>query len=481
MIIDVSKHQGKINWDALAPHVDVAILKATGDLYEGVDPYFHANARACVERGIPIHGFCYSRAHSKDEARREARLLVETAGLYHPVSYVLDLEGEALADVCAVANAQAFMSELRALGARKIGLYTGHYAYLEHGLEEIDHDWLWIARYGKNTGEIPPAQYHPVPCDLWQYTSQASVPGITENTVDVSVIWGDKPMSYFTGEDDLTMTVMIGSARGDENGRAYGGQPGDQTGKEVSRQPWYKHPQGWRVFRAKDAEAREKIGACMDAACDNSHIGYDQNDRLTLYSVAEGVDFDCGKVEIDCETDCSALVRVCCAFAKIDLPNFNTQYEPEILARSGAFDELTGAAFTDYSDRLMRGDILVTRGKGHTAVVLNDGDKTGKIARGDVGDEVTALQKALVRLGYNLGSYGANRDGVDGEFGAKTEAAVKAFQKANGLPQTGMADAATLALLYAPEKTYTVTIRGLQKAEMEAMKGRWPDAEVSEE
>ena len=64
---------------------------------------------------------------------------------------------------------------------------------------------------------------------------------------------------------------------------------------------------------------------------------------------------------------------------------------------------------------------------------------------------------------------------------AATEAAVKAFQKANGLPQTGMADAATLALLYAPEKTYTVTIRGLQKAEMEAMKGRWPDAEVSEE
>lgn len=481
MIADVSRHQYEINWALFAPTLDLVFIKATGDLNNGVDPYFERNARAAVEHGVPMHVFHYMRATTIQQAEEQAVFFWKTAQPYNPLGWVVDVEHEALTGGNVVRVTQAFIDRLRALGAEKIGLYTGHNAFRDYGLSAVRADWLWIARYGENTGQIPPAQYHPVACDLWQYTSQAVMPGVTKNTVDLSTIWGDKPLEYFTGRSGDTMTVMIGSARGDENGRAYGGQPGDQTGKEVSRQPWYKHPQGWRVFRAKDAEAREKIGACMDAACDNNHIGYDQNDRLTLYSVAEGVDFDCGKVEIDCETDCSALVRVCCAFAKIDLPNFNTQYEPEILARSGAFDELTGAAFTDYSDRLMRGDILVTRGKGHTAVVLNDGAKAGKIARGDVGDEVTALQKALVRLGYNLGSYGANRDGVDGEFGAKTEAAVKAFQKANGLPQTGMADAATLALLYAPEKTYTVTIRGLQKAEMEAMKGRWPDAEVSEE
>ncbi len=77
--------------------------------------------------------------------------------------------------------------------------------------------------------------------------------------------------------------VIIGSARGDENGGAYGGKPGDQTGREVSTQAWYKHSKGWRVFRAKRPEAREKIACDMQSACDNPKIGYDQYDRLTLY------------------------------------------------------------------------------------------------------------------------------------------------------------------------------------------------------
>ena len=48
------------------------------------------------------------------------------------------------------------------------------------------------------------------------------------------------------------MSVIIGSARIDENGKAKGGKAGDQTGKEVSTQKWYKHTKVWRVFRAKD-------------------------------------------------------------------------------------------------------------------------------------------------------------------------------------------------------------------------------------
>ena len=47
-------------------------------------------------------------------------------------------------------------------------------------------------------------------------------------------------------------TVYIGNAVGDEHGKASGGEPGDQTGKELQIQPWYKNKKGWRVFRAKD-------------------------------------------------------------------------------------------------------------------------------------------------------------------------------------------------------------------------------------
>ena len=77
------------------------------------------------------------------------------------------------------------------------------------------------------------------------------------------------------------MSVKIGSARIDENGKARGGKAGDQTGKELSTQSWYKHSKGWRVFRAKSAEVAEKIAQDMQWACDNKHIGYDQGQRLT--------------------------------------------------------------------------------------------------------------------------------------------------------------------------------------------------------
>ena len=120
------------------------------------------------------------------------------------------------------------------------------------------------------------------------------------------------------------MAVKIGSARIDENGRAMGGKPGDQTGRELSTQNWYLHSKVWRVFRAKSGTVAERIAWDMQAACDNPKIGYDQGDRGTLYSVAKPLGFNCSKVTTPCETDCSALVRVCCAYAGIMLPNFRT-------------------------------------------------------------------------------------------------------------------------------------------------------------
>ena len=50
------------------------------------------------------------------------------------------------------------------------------------------------------------------------------------------------------------MTVYIGNAVGDEHGKAAGGEPGNQTGKELYIQPWYKNKKGWRVFRPKSYE-----------------------------------------------------------------------------------------------------------------------------------------------------------------------------------------------------------------------------------
>lgn len=69
------------------------------------------------------------------------------------------------------------------------------------------------------------------------------------------------------------------------------------------------------------------------------------------------------------------------------------------------------------------------------------------LKKGDKGSDVTALQENLVALGYDLGKYGTKKNGVDGSFGAKTEAALKLFQKARQLEQTGVYDADTRAAL----------------------------------
>ncbi len=61
---------------------------------------------------------------------------------------------------------------------------------------------------------------------------------------------------------------------------------------------------------------------------------------------------------------------------------------------------------------------------------------------GDSGESVKELQRRLIELGYLTGS-------ADGKFGSGTKDAVKAFQKAVGLKQNGVANADTQRELYA--------------------------------
>lgn len=206
--------------------------------------------------------------------------------------------------------------------------------------------------------------------------------------------------------------VRIGSARIDEYGKAAGGKAGDQTGKEVSIQNWYQHKKGWIILRARNAETREKIAQCMEAACANDHIGYDQNQRTSLYLVAQKIGFNTAWVTVDCETDCSELVHVCLAYAGINTPTFNTSTERSVLERTGKFETITKAKYTQSSDYLMRGDILVTAQKGHTVVVLDNGTKAGKtsddptIRLGSSGPGVVKMQEALVKKGYMIPTHG---------------------------------------------------------------------------
>lgn len=264
--------------------------------------------------------------------------------------------------------------------------------------------------------------------------------------------------------------VMVGSARIDERGRAHGGKAGDQ-GREVATQAWYKHSKGWVLLRAKNPIVRGYIADAMQAACDNRRIGYDQYQRLTLYNQVKDKGFDPAKATKPCETDCSALVRVCAlyAFGKCGIyepvKNFTTHAQAAVLVGTGWFDKLTEWKYTAKSDYLKRGDILVTKRQGHTVVVMDDGAKAepekdvkplpgggavppkpaGRttLYRGAMGEDVKAMQRyLLIRDEKALPKYGA-----DGDFGAETLTALKQFQKANDLEADGICGPLTWAKL----------------------------------
>ena len=101
----------------------------------------------------------------------------------------------------------------------------------------------------------------------------------------------------------------------------------------------------------------------------------------------------------------------------------------------------SGTADGDTQALLYEGAPKNSKGKA-TAVKTVAPIEGAAISSGSMGEAVTKLQKRLKELGYYSGA-------VDGTAGSGTMNAVKAFQKKNGLSQTGKADAATQAALYA--------------------------------
>lgn len=61
-----------------------------------------------------------------------------------------------------------------------------------------------------------------------------------------------------------------------------------------------------------------------------------------------------------------------------------------------------------------------------------------EISRGMTGEDVRAMQTLLILRGHDVGI-----DGADGDFGANTDAALKAFQRANGLDPDGISGSKT--------------------------------------
>lgn len=173
--IDVSKHQGTINWDAVAadPSVQFAILRAGYGRYESqVDAQWARNYAECKRLGIPVGAYWYSYATTSADAATEGRLFAKVLAdkqFEYPVYF--DQEDGSIPAAQRTACALAFFD---ALGAE---WYKGYYSYTSW-MPSVDlaairqHcDTVWLADYRATPDQT-------IQRDMHQYTSSGTVAGI---------------------------------------------------------------------------------------------------------------------------------------------------------------------------------------------------------------------------------------------------------------------------------------------------------------
>lgn len=248
---------------------------------------------------------------------------------------------------------------------------------------------------------------------------------------------------------------VISNSGSDERGQYSGGKAGDQTGNEWVLKYWYNRP--WNcVLRYPDTAVGLKIAELGCEAALNDKIGYDQNERYTYWQLLQKAGYHPSKITQACEADCSAgviaNVRAAGYLTHVNkLKDLNATYTGNMrdCFKAAGFQVLTDSKYTNGTTYLLPGDILLNDAH-HTATnitvgaaVRNDSVNVEKGKTADVnngvlqigskGNLVVEMQKMLISCGYDCGPAGP-----DGDFGNKTLAALRAFQKDAGIVVDGV-------------------------------------------
>lgn len=184
-VIDVSEHQGTIDWNTVKGNIDGAILRCGyGDnIASQDDAQWKRNADECTRLGIPFGVYLYSYATTEAQARSEAEHVLRCISGYN-LSYpvYLDLE-EPGTQNGAISRANIFGDIIEAAGY-SCGVYANTNWWTNYlvGLERFT---KWVAQY--NSVCTYNGSY-----DIWQYTSGGSVPGIS-GAVDMNHCYRDFP------------------------------------------------------------------------------------------------------------------------------------------------------------------------------------------------------------------------------------------------------------------------------------------------
>lgn len=182
--IDVSEHQGVIDWEKVKGNVDGVILRV-GYGRNHIDKQFARNASECNRLGIPIGAYWFSYAYNLDLVRNEAKYILDAIKPYKvelPVAYDFEYDsvtnamknGMTVTPTLANALVREFCGAVEAAG-----YYTMVYAnpdFLNRYFTDVSAYDLWLASWPKVVDVSKP----PRSCGIWQWGGSA-VPGITGN------------------------------------------------------------------------------------------------------------------------------------------------------------------------------------------------------------------------------------------------------------------------------------------------------------
>jgi lysozyme len=203
--IDVSKHNGKIDWAKVdASGIDFALIRAGyGNDISQKDPMFDANMQGALAHKLHVGAYWFSYAISADDARKEAKVFQQILAPYKgkidfPVAFDYEYDSITYAEKQGVnptnalidSMARAFMDSMKADGWF-VNLYT-NIDFIRSGrfsaglISSYD---VWLADYSGAPD---------YPCYIQQTGSTGTVPGITGH-VDMDVSFRDYPTMIKAG------------------------------------------------------------------------------------------------------------------------------------------------------------------------------------------------------------------------------------------------------------------------------------------
>ena len=189
--IDVSKHQGNVDWSKVkaSGKVEFAILRA--GIGTAKDIRFEAYYQGAKENNIPVGAYWYSYAVTTAQAVQEAEAFLNVVkGKQFAYPLYFDLEEPkqfALGRNQCSEVAKAFLNTLE-----KAGYFAGLYASKSHledyVTQEVRNRYaVWVAHYGVKQTTYSGSY------GMWQYSDKGTVSGIPDNQVDFDICYTDYP------------------------------------------------------------------------------------------------------------------------------------------------------------------------------------------------------------------------------------------------------------------------------------------------